>query len=90
MTEKYYTFKYDGEMRDYEFSTFQVAETAADMFWRRWCEDDGGAKSDECIIIGFYYDDQGEKQIVSETKYYLEYAPPEDDYREHFYRGDYI
>ena len=85
MPDTYWTYKHNGEIEDMEASDGNEAYNVADNEFQTECENNGEADGEErdIEIIGFHYDDEGERIVTSTKEETLIYERGYDEYEEH-------
>lgn len=82
----FYTYSYDGgDYDDYEFESHQKAQDHADTWFEEYAGDHEMATGEEreIEIIGFYYDDDGDRVIVETHPSCVIFENYHGDYAEH-------
>lgn len=87
MTATFYTFEHDGERFDLECPSESRAKEWIDAWFAARFDDEpmknGETREDECFVIGFRYNDDGEPVEVSREKHRLFYEYYHGDFKEH-------
>ena len=87
MDDILWTFEYDGELMDLEFTDRAKLEAWLDEWWAEKHADEdmrnGETREDEGFIVQFCFDDDGERKEISRERYCLCYEYYHGDFKEH-------
>jgi hypothetical protein len=92
MTDKsFWTYEYEGEVRDLECETMAEADKTADAWYEQHITDmhddlrNGDMFDDEIVLVRFHYDAEGERVEDERVRGIVEYEHYHGDHREHSY-----
>lgn len=87
--EKYWTFKRDDELGDFEFDSEKEAQYWADEEFAEQCQEENPRNNEEfsedITLVEFSYDDDGERVIHQEIEGSVDYVHYHGDLKEHGY-----
>ncbi len=84
----YWTYVYDGDIYDADFSCKNAAQKAADNWWAERCQDNDDMRNGEVFeedieLIAYTYDDDNERKLFTTVKSAVEYEHYHGDMAEH-------